>query len=129
MDQATINRYQQMNPDTLDVGDIYASLEAQFGTDKANTIADAALSGDETKINAAIVQAKYGNALNTSTGSLFYNQITTNPLAAPLESANKLLGNTFLSFLKNPWVLGTAALLVFFFVFDGVNIIKGKLKK
>lgn len=122
MSQDLINRYQPG-------GDIYASLETQYGTDKANAIAQAALTGDETKINAALTQAKYGNPLNTSTAGIFYDQITTDPLAAPLASLNTALGNTIFSFLKNPWVLVTIAAVVFFFVFDGVNIIKGKLNK
>ena len=130
MDQTTINRYQPFNQDTGDVGDIYASLQSSYGTDTANNIANIAINtGDETQINAAIVKAKYGAPLPTSTAGQLYTQLTTNPLAAPLAGANNLLGNTFLSFLKNPWVLVTIAAAVFFFVFDGLNVLKGLAKK
>jgi len=129
MDQTTINRYQQFNQDTGDVGDIYASLQSSYGTDTANNIANIAMdTGDETQINAAIVKAKYGAPLPTSTAGQLYTQLTTDPLAAPLASANNVLGNTFLSFIKNPWVLVTIAAAVFFFVFDGLNVLKGMAK-
>jgi hypothetical protein len=63
-----------------------------------------------------------------TTASDFLSQIETNPLAAPLASANTLLGNTFLSFLKNPWVILTIAAVVFFGLFDGVDLIRGWTK-
>jgi hypothetical protein len=54
MDQATINRYQAVNPDTGQQGDIYASLLAEHGQSCADACAAAALTGDETQINAAL---------------------------------------------------------------------------
>ncbi len=121
MDQDTINRYQPG-------GDIYAQLQQQFGVSGANTIAAAALTGDETQINAAISTLKNGAPLNTSTASIFLNQIETNPLAAPLQSLNGVLSNTFTSFLTSPAVLATAA-VVLFFVFGGADIIRAKFRK
>ena len=57
MDQATILRYQPG-------GDIYASIAAEHGTDAAGAVAAAALSGDETQINAALApyQSMSGNS-------------------------------------------------------------------
>jgi hypothetical protein len=121
MDAATIQRYQPG-------GDIYASLAASYGTPGAQQVATAALTGDETQVNAALTQVKYGAPLNTSTAEIFGTQLATDPLGAPLADLNTALGNTFFSFLKNPWVLITIAALVFFFVFDGVNILRRQFK-
>ena len=129
MDSTLIQRYQPGN-------DIYNSILAQHGKDAADACAAAAMTGDETQINAVL--ALYSGTstptvavpmADTSTANIFTNQILTDPLAAPLESANKVLGNTFFSFLKNPWVVVTVGIVVFFFVFDGVNLIRGWLKK
>ena len=129
MDANLIQRYQAG-------GDIYASILQQHGQAAADACAFAALSGDETKINAALTlytgtttpNAAVPLSTDTTAGNL-YRQLTTNPLAAPLEGANTILGNTFFSFLKNPYVLVTVALVVFFFVFDGLNILRGLVKK
>ena len=80
MSQDLINRYQQG-------GDIYASLVTQYGQATAAAAAQAALSGDETQINAVLASGGYGAPLNTSTWSIFGNQLETDPFAAPLASA------------------------------------------
>jgi len=136
MDQALINRYQANNPDTGQQGDIYASILQQHGQTAADSCAAAALTGDETQINAALTLYSGTSTptvavplANTSTASILGHQLATDPLAAPLASANTLLGNTFLSFLKNPMVLLTIGLVAFFFVFDGLNILKNQVKK
>jgi len=122
MDQATIQRYQPG-------GDIYQALLAQgIGAAGANAVAQAALTGDETQVNAALTQAQFGNPLNTSTASILTNQLLTDPLAAPLSGLNNVLGNSFASLLKNPYVLLALAAVIFFFVFDGVSIIKRNFK-
>lgn len=128
MDSTTINRYQAVNPDTGSAGDIYVKLLAQYGTQGANAIATAAQSGDEAAINQALTQVKYGDPLPTSTAAIFGNQIATDPLGAPLASANNVLGNTFLSFLKNPWVLTVGVLFLFFF-FGGADLIRGYVRR
>jgi len=64
-----------------------------------------------------------------TTASDFLNQIETDPLAAPLASAEKLASNSLLDFLKSPAVLLVIVLVLFFFVFDGLNILKGLVKK
>jgi hypothetical protein len=119
MDQATIARYQPG-------GDIYANFLGQYGQAGANAIAAAAQSGDETQINAALVQVKFGNPLPTSTAAILGNQLATDPLGAPLGAANKVLGNTLLSFLKSPFVLLTVG-VVLFFSFGGADLIRRKM--
>ena len=135
MDQATINRYQAVNPDTGQQGDIYASLLAEHGQSCADACAAAALTGDETQINAAL--ALYEGTTtptvavplaNTSTLSIFGTQLATDPLAAPLAGANTLAGNTILSFLKNPWVVAIVVGYLFFFM-GGGGMLKGILNK
>ena len=121
MDPDLIARYQSG-------GDIYASLAATYGASAADTIAAAATTGDETQINAAIVQAKYGNPLNTSTASILANQLETDPLGAPLASANNVLSNTLLSFLKSPTVLFIIALALFLYL-GGLDYLRAKLAK
>ena len=106
MSQDLINRYQQG-------GDIYASLVKQYGQPTADAAAQAALSGDETQINAVLASGKYGAPLNTSTWDIFGNELETDPLAAPLASANTVVGNTFFSLLKNPWVIFAAGVIIF----------------
>lgn len=120
MTQDTINRYQAG-------GDIYAQLQSLYGTAGADQIAAAALSGDESQVNAALVQVKYGQPLNTSTTSLFATQLATNPLGAPLSGLNNIISNSFSSLLKNPWIWGTALVLLFLWM-GGLSLLKGKLK-
>lgn len=66
-----------------------------------------------------------------STGSAsflgnFATQITTDPLAAPLESANNQIENVVKGLFKNPWVL-LALALVIFHLLGGFNLIQRKL--
>ncbi len=122
MNQDTINRYQPG-------GDFYDSAVAKFGQSGANALAAAAATGDQAVLNDTFARLNGdGYARNTSTLSILGNQLATDPLAAPLESANRVLGNTFFSFLKNPWVLVTVA-VVLFFLFGGADLIKRKVAK
>ena len=109
-------------------GDIYETIFQQYGFDAANAMADAAATGDNTAVNAALVKIKFGANLDTSTFNQFMSQITTDPLAAPLAGANNILGKSFLSLLKNPWVLVTGA-LVLFFALGGFDFLKRQLAK
>ena len=102
MSQDLINRYQPG-------GDIYAGLVTKYGQSVADAAAHAALSGDETQINAALA----GAPLDTSVLDIFTKQIVTDPLAAPLAGLNNTLGNTVLSFIRNPWVLAAVAVITF----------------
>lgn len=114
MDAQTIARYQPP------AGDIYQRLVVNYGANNAANIAAAARTGDTNgEVNAAIVNAKYGAPLNESTTSIFLDQITTDPLAAPLAGANQVIGNSVLSFLRNPWVLVAAVAILFFYLGGG----------
>jgi hypothetical protein len=116
MDQATIARYQVG-------GDIYNTLMSQYGADAANSIANAAITGDRTQVASAIASAKGdGPVLNESTGSILATQLLTDPLAAPLGAANTLIGNSVFSFLKNPFVLATIGGGLFLYLGGGKAI-------
>lgn len=121
MTQTTINRYQSG-------GDIYSQLQSLYGTAAADKAAAAALTGDNTKLNEALTEIKYGGQpLNTSTLSLFANQLGTNPLQAPLSGLNSQIGPSVKDFVSNPWVWGSA--LVFLFVWmGGLALLRGALK-
>jgi hypothetical protein len=121
MNQTLIARYQIG-------GDIYETLKGQYGQAAADQIAAAAQSGDETQINAALTTVKFGQPLNDSTASIFANQLATDPLAAPLASANTLLSNSFLSLFKNPAVLFVIVAAAFLWL-GGLEMLKGRLAK
>jgi len=89
-------------------------------------VASAATSGDETQVNAALTQAKFGNPLDTSTADAFMHQITTDPFAAPASAFNdqikKLLANIF----GNPFLL-IGIVVVGFFFFGGASLLRSKI--
>lgn len=58
MEQILINRYQAVNPDTGQAGDLYLAEQTKFGTQGANSIASSALTGDETAVTAAVEQGE-----------------------------------------------------------------------
>lgn len=113
-----------MTPDTIQRyqpgGDIYANLESKYGRNGALLVAQAALTGDKFAVNDALSRVKFGERLDDSTASLFWKQITTDPLAAPLESANAAIGtigkSAIFGVLKNPWVLLAIGVLIFYAV-------------
>lgn len=122
-----------MTPDTLaryaPGGDIYADLQSQYSTDAANQVYAAAQTGDNNgEVAAALAQIRYGAPLDTSTADAFITQVTTNPLGATTSWLNTLFGNTFLSFLKSPWVLLTGGLILFF-ALGGWAVLKAQLGK
>lgn len=91
----------------------------------------AALYGEDAAVaqwQAAIDAERNGKPLPTNVWSIFGEQLATDPLGAPLEAANRTLGNTFLSFLKSPWVLLTLG-LVLFFALGGFSFLKRQLAK
>jgi hypothetical protein len=110
-------------------GDIYAQLASLYGADAANQIAAAATTGDRTQLSNVLETIKgYPAASDASTAEIFINQLITDPLAAPLASANNLIGNSVTDFFKNPWVLAATGAIIFFFVLDGTAKIKQILK-
>jgi hypothetical protein len=108
MNQELIDSYQPG-------GIIFQRMVDRFGAANAAFIAQAALSGDRYAVNAAIEQVRYsGERLPTNTGSIFWEQLTTDPFAAPLASANVAIGTLAKSassgLFRNPWVLLVMAL-------------------
>lgn len=89
LSQETIARYNPPN------GDLFQSYETLYGNNGALLISQAAQSGDQTLITDAIVRVKYGERLDTSTFNLLWNQLTTDPLAAPLETFGNAVGQVF----------------------------------
>lgn len=92
-------------------GDIYAQLAAQYGPDAAQRVYSAAQTGDRSRVSEQLAaeRGKPGN-LDESTWSNFVGQITTDPLAAPLESVNNQLQNALASFWRQPYVVGLVIL-------------------
>lgn len=121
MTQDLINRYQPG-------GDIYQAIASKISQSAADQVAAAANTGDRTQVTAALNTVTFGAPLDTSTASILFNQLTTDPLGAPLASANTILGNTFFSFLKSPAVL-LALGLVAFFLLGGADFLRRKLAK
>lgn len=100
-------------------GDIYQTLATAYGTAGAEKVYAAALSGDRGAITDAIVQVKHGQPLNDSTAEIFLQQITSDPLAAPIESLNNQVGKVFKNLLLNPFAL-IALVIVGLIVADSV---------
>lgn len=104
----------------------YNSIAADYGTAGADYVYSQILTGREDALPDALGQLKYGADRNDSATSLFITQITTDPLAAPLESANNQIGNAIKNVVKNPWVL-VAVVLVVFHLLGGFDYLKRKL--
>jgi len=88
--QATIQRYQPG-------GDIYLTLAGRYGSQAADKIAVAALTGDRGNITNAIDEVKNGLPLEDSTSTILLDQLANDPLAAPLAAADKALNQIFAS--------------------------------
>lgn len=110
-------------------GDIYQGLAATYGVNAANSVYQAAMSGDRQNIIDAMEKVRYGSApASTSTAAIFWNQISTDPLAAPLAGINKLAVNTLFDFLKSPGILFIGAVALFFYM-GGTSLLKGKFRQ
>lgn len=116
-------------------GDIYNKISAGYGGTAANKVAAAAASGTPGAIAEAIGEVRNGPVLDQSTVSIFLDQIETDPFAAPLDSANKGLGNVITSAIKglfkNPWVLLVVVVagIGVFYYYGGGKIVKKILGK
>jgi hypothetical protein len=123
LDATTIARYQPPN------GEIYLTLQTMYGTQDANSIAQAASTGDDNgEVAAAIAQAHFGNPLDTSAADALQTQLETNPLGAPLAGLENIAANSLSDFLKSPTVLlGLAA--VAFFALGGLAVISKHFNK
>lgn len=122
-------------------GSNYNALQTQFGFPAANQVYAAALTGDNARFNETLsairslarggdsnIEVQEINAQNASYdrrnfGGVLYDQVTENPLDAPFEAANKVIKNTVISAIGNPFfavtglavVAGLAAAAYFYF--------------
>lgn len=105
----TIQRYQPPS------GDLFQSYAALYGNNGALIIAQAATTGDPAIITDAIVRVKYGERLNESTFAALWHQLSTDPLAAPLDTftsaVNQVLGAEG---VKRVIYLGVAVVGIYF---------------
>jgi|SRR6185436_527351 len=113
----------------------YSSLADQFGIESANAVWRAAQTGDQSRLLAALSDARtaartstpvdrvsgayysgsadgYNNG-GTSTVDVLIGQLTTDPFRAPIDTANTQLKRISVDLLKNPLVLLAVGLVVF----------------
>lgn len=97
-------------------GDIYASLRTRYGYEAAEDVSFAAkadfASGENGEVASTLARIRNGPPLNDSATEIFFDQITTDPLAAPLDAANRQLGNAAFAVLRNPWVVLAVVVVV-----------------
>jgi hypothetical protein len=115
-------------------GDLYEALAEKYGRAAADRVWQAQESGRSGAVAEVLAELRYGKPLEESTGSLFWQQITTDPLAAPLASANAglgtVLGSAIKGLFKNPWVLLVLVVggAIYFWPIVG-PFVKGLLKR
>lgn len=122
-----------MNLESYNYGAGFWDVADKYGFDAAQRLAEVAATGDQAAFNIAISRVRRGEPFSTapdstatSTWGNFWHQITTDPLGAPLDSANNQLKQVFLDLLKNPFVL-VALALGLFFAFGGADFIRRKM--
>jgi hypothetical protein len=97
-------------------GDIYQDLADKYGEAGANQAYNASLMTDGGAALRFVLsdlaarsegrKGGYGDKpLADSTAGQFFDQITTDPLAAPLDAANRQIGKAVWNVIKNPFVL------------------------
>lgn len=107
----------------------YNAAVDRFGSRTANAIYMASLidDGGVTLRNALndAAQAERGRELarpgSDSTAEIFFDQVTTDPLAAPLDSLNDQLSKAAWNVVRNPAVLLLVVGLVVFFVWPKIK--------
>lgn len=119
-------------------GDLFEQLTNDYGREVATRVYSAALLNDDGRTFRALLselnageQGRKGLGttadLDASTASNFVSQIINDPLAAPLEAANRQLGKGVWNLFKNPFVLVTVAAVIFF-ALGGWGVLKRKMK-
>lgn len=94
-------------------GDLYNDIATRFGTEWANRAYSATLVDDGgltlrnvlNDAHQAERNREFARPGSTSTTKNFFDQITTDPLAAPLDGLNSQLGKAVWNVVKNPFVL------------------------
>jgi hypothetical protein len=121
----------------------YLSLLEQFGARAAQAVYAASLTDDVTELNRALSQARTAQRQDVSydaaadllpkpgsdsTWGNFWDQITTDPLRAPLDGLNGVLQRTFAGIVSNPFVtlLVVGGIVAAVFYFGGLSSIKRK---
>jgi hypothetical protein len=66
-------------------GDVYDAINLAYGIPAADRVQAAAETGDYRNISETLGEIRNGPPLDQSTADAFWNQITTDPLAAPLD--------------------------------------------
>lgn len=110
MNAATLQRY-------APGGDIHDRLSQRYGDAMASRAYELAEAGDPDALNLFLSNLRQGyppnrGDLNESVSDAFLDQLATDPLGAPLDSANRQLGNVAFGLLRNPWVALALAVLV-----------------
>lgn len=113
-------------------GDLYEMIAGQYGTANADRLAALDAAGETRGFSQLLSDLRRGNTGtqwgSESTLGNFADQITLDPLAAPLESANRQIANAVANVFKNPFVLLTVAALVFYLL-GGFTWLKGILAR
>jgi hypothetical protein len=113
-------------------GDIYIKLALQYGKDWADKAAAAALANDGEELTRVIADARSAAGITKpeqeadGTFGNFVDQLATDPLGAPIASAQGILANTLESLYRNPLVL-IAVIAALFFAFGGADLIRKKI--
>jgi hypothetical protein len=115
-------------------GDLYEALAEKYGRVAADRVWQASESGDSGAIAEAIAQAQnYYAPRDTSTGSIFVEQVTTDPFAAPLGSLNTglgtVLGSALKGLFKNPWVLLAVVVVLALYFWPLLRPLVGRVLK
>jgi len=97
-------------------GTNYKVLAARYGIPAADKLSQLAREGDPVALNLYLSDLARGatDADYDTRGTLeiFFDQVTGDPLAAPLEAANRQIGNAVWNVFKNPFVLLAVAGLI-----------------
>lgn len=110
----------------------YNNIANNYSVAAANDAAAiAADGGEQWEVSEAL--SKYNKNAQPVVGGTsaignFFTQITTDPLAAPLESANNQIGNAVMGVFRNPWVLIAVALLIFHLL-GGFDYVKRRIAR
>lgn len=103
-------------------GDIFLDVYYAYGEDAAYNLARLDAAGDERAKQQYLSDLRRKNTTrqwgSESTAGNLFDQLTTDPLSAPLESANRQLGLAVWNVVKNPFVL-VVVLAVGFYYFGG----------
>jgi hypothetical protein len=111
----------------------YWEVADRYGEAAADAVAEAAARGDTAAVNNALSNARRGTtnadyAGSTSTLGNLWTQLTTDPLAAPLDAANTQISRAIGNVFKNPFVLLTV-LAVIFFALGGWQLLERQMAR